>query len=152
MAEEIYEVPEAKFEDMKQFLKVELGDLFTDCRVVKVKVSELGNSLGAQNIIYRVKLISGQEVFAVDGGFFLDPVTGRFSTSGNPQTFKAVHQYAPTIDVADKAHLYLVARICENENAVPNGGADKLADIIGLEERYRKMINPLKTPKNPEKN
>jgi len=136
MTTDLVDITENEIEAMKEFLNIEVKG-FYDFYPVKVRESEFGNSLGARTIIYKVKYKSGIEVYAVDGGFLLDPITKRFSARGDPQKFKAIHPLAQNEDLADKLHLYLVATICEKEGSVPKGGADQLAQILGIGQIYK---------------
>jgi len=157
MDNEKTDVDEKEIEEMRKYLdlQVNLGILepFTEFHPELVKESEFGDTLGSRNIIYLVELNSGNEVYAVDGGFLLDPETGHFSNQGDPQRFKAVYSYAPNEDLADKLHLYTVARICEREGTFPEGEANNLADTLGISTEYRDIAPHLiRIPEDPTKN
>ncbi len=135
MPNELIDIPQKEIAAMKSFLEIEVQDL-KDFYPITVRESEFGNTLAARTVIYKVRTNTEQEIYAVDGGFLLDPFTRKFSITGNPQCFKAVYPYAPTEDIADKIHLYFVARICEQQGAVPPGGASQLAKILGVGPEY----------------
>ncbi|GEM_PF-7037856 len=135
MTIELTDITKKEIEAMKDFVEVEVTD-FATLNPIKVRESEFGTSLAARNVIYKIKTHSGKEIYAVDGGFLIDPVTRKFSNTGISQQFKAVYPYVPNGDIADKIHLYFVAKICENERAIPPGGADQLARILGIDPEY----------------
>ncbi len=137
---EMWDFLKLELKDSELELASSLSDLRSYFYPLKVKESAFGDNITARNMIYKVELCSGREMYAVDGGFLLDPITKRFSPTGNPQKFKAVYPDVPNEDLADKVHLYLVAKICENARAIPCGGAEQLAVMLGIDQKY-KLVN-----------
>ena len=135
MVIELTDITEHEIQSIRSFVE-EQGIHYLDLYPLKVRESAFGESLGARNIIYGIKCNHKKELYAVDGGFLLDPATGKFSGQGTPQRIKAVYPNAPNPDVADKLHLYFVAKICEQNGSVPRGGADQLARVLDVNIAY----------------
>ncbi len=94
--------------------------------IKSVRVREFqfsGIEMKARNVVYGINLFSGGEVYAVDGFFF---------NHKNREQFRGI--YKTTDELADKIHIYNVARIREEEGNLPQGAAQQIASVFGLEK------------------